>query len=258
MSLAHPSRPRKLLPLTRTALSLLRHPFRRVINILKPWITESYVEYEPSDLPLIQAFAQRLPEDVKKREARSLILALETRAAGNGEGLMPRKMTVSHNSPPPPPILPPNRKVLRISDLDVLEVARQLTLVETTTFNRIRGPECLHKSWSGPDPSQGPNIRQGIRLSNEISRWVQVSVLAESQPKTRASVIKFFVQVAEVCLPLIRRTRASVPRRTLTPVAFILLPSAASTRSRTSAASRPSSPASTRRRSRASSGRSSC
>jgi hypothetical protein len=51
----------------------------RVINILKPWITENYVEYESSDLPLIQAFAQRLPDDVKKREARSLILALETR-----------------------------------------------------------------------------------------------------------------------------------------------------------------------------------
>jgi son of sevenless-like protein len=111
-------------------------------------------------------------------------------------------MTVSHNAAPPPSILPPNRKVLRISDLDVLEVARQLTLIETTTFNRIPVAECLHKSWSSPDPAHGPNIRQGIRLSNQISRWVQVSVLAESQPKTRASVIKFFIQVAEVRLCL--------------------------------------------------------
>jgi len=200
----------------------------RVINILKPWITENYVEYESSDLPLIQAFAQRLPDDVKKREARSLILALETRvrlgcsplsslplhpltgltssfsrqAAGNGDGQLARRMTVSHNAPPPPSILPPNRKILRISDLDVLEVARQLTLIETTTFNRIPVAECLHKSWSSPDPAHGPNIRQGIRLSNQISRWVQVSVLAESQPKTRASVIKFFIQVAEVRLCL--------------------------------------------------------
>lgn len=109
-------------------------------------------------------------------------------------------MTVSHSTPPPTSILPPNRKTLKISDLDVLEVARQLTLIETTTFNKIMGPECLHKSWSGPDPNRGYNIRQGIKLSNQISRWVQVSVLAEANPKTRASVVKFFVQVAEVRL----------------------------------------------------------
>lgn len=125
-------------------------------------------------------------------------------ATGNGEGHLSRRMTVSHNAPPPASVLPPNRKTLRINDLDVLEVARQLTLIETATFNRIPVAECLHKSWSSLDPAHGPNIRQGIRLSNQISRWVQVSVLAESQPKTRASVIKFFIQVAERCLNVLK------------------------------------------------------
>ena len=65
---------------------------------------------------------------------------------------------VADGKPRPAPILPKNLQRIKILDLDPLEIARQLTLMEAKHFNIIRPQELLNKSWSNPN-LPAPNIR---------------------------------------------------------------------------------------------------
>ncbi len=67
---------------------------------------------------------------------------------------------------PPPPIPPKSSKNIKILDVDALEMARQLTIMESKLFLKIRPMECLQraKEGSGEDDS----IRTIINTSNKV------------------------------------------------------------------------------------------
>lgn len=78
-----------------------------------------------------------------------------------------RKTSTTPSSLPPISKLP--KKKITLLDLEPLEMARQLTLIESALFREIRPFECLDKSWSQvSDPLKAPNIKAGIKLSNEV------------------------------------------------------------------------------------------
>jgi hypothetical protein len=97
------------------------------------------------------------------------------------------------------PILPRHWRRLKLLDLDTLELARQLTLIESRLYSQIRSPECLNKAWSDKRLSEAPNIKEMIRKTNQITGWVADSILAESDIKKRCAVMKHFIHVAEKC-----------------------------------------------------------
>lgn len=47
---------------------------------------------------------------------------------------------------PPVPIQPKSSKQLKLLDIDPLELARQLTIMESRLYQSIRPMECLHRS----------------------------------------------------------------------------------------------------------------
>jgi len=71
---------------------------------------------------------------------------------------------------PPASILPKNIKKLKFLDLDPLEIARQLTLIESKLYNKILPVECLDKAWSKEDGDDNiaVNIKAMIVNSNQV------------------------------------------------------------------------------------------
>ena len=60
-------------------------------------------------------------------------------------------------------------KRLRFVDLDPLELARQLTLIESKLYNKIRPVECLGKAWSREEGGEiAENIKAMIVNSNQV------------------------------------------------------------------------------------------
>lgn len=67
----------------------------------------------------------------------------------------------------PQPAVPkvgPNKK-LKIMDMDPLEIARQLTLMESELFTKIKGTECLARAKDGQ--TDNDNIKAIILMSNK-------------------------------------------------------------------------------------------
>ncbi len=94
---------------------------------------------------------------------------------------------------------------MRVTDINPLELARQMTILEFGYFQKIKPAECLNKAWNMEGGEQrAPNVRSVIHTANVLSGWVVVNVLSSKDVKTRANVMKCFIQTGLVCLPYLR------------------------------------------------------
>ena len=87
---------------------------------------------------------------------------------------------------------------VKFFDLDPLEIARQLTLIEYHLFTAVKPTEFLDQAWMKDDrETRAPNICQMTKWSNHVTYWV-VSEIASAQEsvKQRAGVYERFIAVA--------------------------------------------------------------
>lgn len=179
-----------------------QNPIRlRVFKIFKSWMENFFME-PPTDatrewLLRLKDFAQNVLS-THIGGGPVLVKLIEKRIV---HGDVPfRKLIPNNLNPAPPPILPRNLKKVRLLDLDPLEVARQITILESTLYSKIKPRECLDKSWSkAPGTTGDTNIRDMIEQSNRITAWVAEAILYQTDLKKRVSLIKHFVTIAEKC-----------------------------------------------------------
>jgi hypothetical protein len=174
----------------------------RVFNIIKSWLENYYLEDEVEDrqiLSKIKEFSESgLMKDTLSFAAVQLIKLVEKREVSDGSL---RKMVLNLTTQAPQPITPRNLKRIKFLELDPLEFARQLTIMEANYFNKIKPIECLAKAWMSDDPeiaAKAVNIKKMIETSNLFSNWIDEIVLGEKDAKKRAAILRHLITVAEV------------------------------------------------------------
>ncbi|KAJ9125105.1 hypothetical protein QFC22_000058 [Naganishia vaughanmartiniae] len=173
----------------------------RVFNVLKTWLDQHYNETLDADiLESIQEFATNImARDTQVRMPSQQLIKAVQRRQSDGDILLRRMTTTSAAAPPP--IIPKvgAGKPLQLADINPIELARQMTLMEYELYTRIQPVDCLNKAWSQTDrPEAGANIKAMILTSNRIAGWIAEAILVHPDPKKRASVMKHLVQAAEV------------------------------------------------------------
>ncbi|CAI2171814.1 16221_t:CDS:2, partial [Funneliformis geosporum] len=166
----------------------------RVFNIMKTWLENYYIDDDDAIcLERVKEFAKTTMYDNLAFAAVSLTKQQQPRDA------VFKAMVMTNSDSPPPPILPKNINNLKFLDLDPLEIARQLTLIESKLYNKIRPIECLNKAWSKGEGDIAENINSMIESSNKITGWVTESVLDQSEIRRRCLYIKHFIAIADKC-----------------------------------------------------------
>jgi son of sevenless-like protein len=91
-----------------------------------------------------------------------------------------------------------NRNFISISitDFDCLELARQLSIMESNLFCAIQSEEILEGGQEGSKPPV--NVRAVTSFSTVITGWVAESILNEGDLKRRTTLVKFFIKLADV------------------------------------------------------------
>lgn len=176
----------------------------RVVNILKSWFDNFWMEeYNEESKQLIRDVYTFAKDTVKSTEtpgSAPLMAVLDQRLSGKEAGARRMIQTVNQNTPTP--IMPKNMKKLKFLDIDVVEFARQLTIVESRLYGKIKATECLNKTWQKKigegEPDLAPNVKALILHSNQMTNWVAEMILAQMDVKKRVVVIKHFVSVADV------------------------------------------------------------
>ncbi|CAG8644052.1 40260_t:CDS:10 [Gigaspora margarita] len=168
----------------------------RVFNIMKSWLENYYIDDKDSYcLERIREFAGTTMHEHMAFAAVNAVF---------------KEMIPNNTMSPPPSIKPKNLKKIKFLDLDPLEIARQLTIIEAKLYNKIRPVECLNKAWSketkegedGDGEEIAVNIKAMIVNSNQITGWVAESILNQKEIKKRCALIKHFVAVADKCRQL--------------------------------------------------------
>lgn len=176
----------------------------RVVNILKSWFDSYWMESNDDAsnelLRRVYSFAKDAIATSNTPGSGPLMTSVERRIKGHDatKGLVP-----TQNSSMPTPIMPKNMKKLKFLDIDPTEFARQLTIIESRLYGKIKPTECLNKTWQrklGPDDAEpAVNVKALILHSNQLTNWVAEMILNQSDVKKRVVVIKHFVSVADKC-----------------------------------------------------------
>lgn len=180
----------------------------RVVNIIKSWFDNYWMESnDEASQQLMQRvynFAKDTVQSTSTPGAGPLMTAIEQRM--RGQDASSKKLILTMNSQAPPPIVPKNMKKLKFLDIDALEFARQLTIIESRLYGKIKPTECLNKTWHKKvgDPSLDPaaNVKALILHSNQLTNWVAQMILTQADVKRRVVVIKHFVAIADKCRSL--------------------------------------------------------
>ncbi|RAL03245.1 Ras-GEF domain-containing protein, partial [Aspergillus ibericus CBS 121593] len=196
----------------------IQTPIRvRTINVLILWIEKYWMEEGECSLDLLRYIHTELRGLVEYvPTATTLLTIIEERIKGTGPGRLstpPTTATISTSTSK-------NRKKIKLLDLDEMEFARQLTLLESGLYAGIRPGECLDKAWqrksaarrgstaTGSSANTSTNtstdrdesgIKAIINHSNHLSRWIVEMILGQKEMRKRVAVVKFFIGVADKC-----------------------------------------------------------
>ncbi|GAA6037621.1 hypothetical protein JCM8097_006147 [Rhodosporidiobolus ruineniae] len=94
-----------------------------------------------------------------------------------------------------------------VVDIDPLELARQLTIMESRVYCSIRPDELLGSSGGGgkvgaAGESKNANVRKMSALSTRLTGWIAETILGEQDQKRRTALVKYFVKLGERLLAL--------------------------------------------------------
>ncbi|OAA64259.1 cell division control protein [Niveomyces insectorum RCEF 264] len=178
----------------------------RVVNIIKNWFDNFWMEDASLEdtrqlIRDVYTFARDTVKSTETPGSAPLMAVLDQRLSGKDTGA--RRLIQTQSQATPPPIMPKNMKKLKFLDIDVTEFARQLTIIESRLYGKIKPTECLNKTWQKKvgegEPEPAPNVKALILHSNQMTNWVAEMILAQTDVKKRVVVIKHFVAVADKC-----------------------------------------------------------
>jgi len=186
----------------------------RVYNVFKGWL-ECHWQKDSDEviLPVLEKFAE---EQLLKSNAMAgqRMKELTQKVASVGGPLVPRMVGAigsAHLSTAetfPSPIVTRNQlnalkrpQTVSITDLDPLEIARQLAIKTGKIFCSIMPEELLSQTWI-KHPERAPNVKAMAVLATKITRIVAESILFEDDMKKRANNLKQWIKVADKCLEM--------------------------------------------------------
>lgn len=178
-------------------------PIDSVFNVLKNWLESYFIEEDSFSLERLHKFTVSTIRDTLSFSADQLDKLIKKRQETDDQGGL-RKMVLNLGVTAPPPIVPKNMKRLKLLDIDTLELARQLTILDFKLYSSIRPIECLDKAWSqdGARGAVAVNVKSSIEFCNQVTAWVTDTILSQNEIRKRCNVIKYWVQVAERCRQL--------------------------------------------------------
>lgn len=189
-------------PIDETKLKNRKRIIRlRVANVIKKWLDRYFHDFQ-NDSDLLNKLDQFI--------SNQIMLDMESIAKN-------LKKLLSNERPVPvptftelaPPVLAPKKSTSLVPgdfvfrDLEPLEIARQMTLIESDLYRSIQSKECLNQSWNKADKEEkAPHIYQMIKRFNQVSTWVAIEILQQDKLKDRVSTIKRLLLVADKCREL--------------------------------------------------------
>lgn len=166
----------------------------RIINVVKLWLDEHRQALDNDSRAAIEKFITEVIKPDMAGPAGTLLKLLKESTESKDEQIM-------FDDKPPKPYLPMNLKTkLSILDVHPEEIARQITLIDSALYRKIKPAEFLNSGWTKADKEiKSPGIHAMISTFNVISRWVSTQILLQPDLKQRAITLNRIICIAQHC-----------------------------------------------------------
>lgn len=165
----------------------------RILNLLKKWIQVHRYDFEdPAVSNLTNDFLNN-----------TIKLTGYERVAENLQSML-QSLAFPTPTACPEPIVPRKHgDSLQLTDIDPLEMARQMTLDDMVFYHSLECRDFLNCAWSKKDdPLAAPSIRAMTAQFNCTAEWVAGLVLRAPDDGARAKTIRHLVLVAHELLKM--------------------------------------------------------
>jgi son of sevenless-like protein len=210
----------------------------RVYNLIKTWLEAHWrpdSDYQALDAltrftrdvmaPAMSAPSQRLLDLIRRRQAQppsptskmseQQVIASSS-AAAKSMACVPssdrlRATEGNVNGPPSPaPVLSKNTLALlrsspwnsvSVTDIDPLELARQITILESRVYLQITPAELLGGEFAKKaTASAAVHVKAMSALSTRLTGWIAETILSEHDTRKRTALLKYFIKLGDVRL----------------------------------------------------------
>ncbi|KAJ1510423.1 hypothetical protein HMI55_006995 [Coelomomyces lativittatus] len=185
---------------------------QRVLDVIVFWMSHFFADFLSEEKALIVQLKNFLSTTVikelpKRVEEISQLLNTQMKQI---EGVS--SLNTSKESRPVFPKLIFSKSISKLNenihcfvDIDPLELARQLTLLESECFQKLSNKEWINQIWGRTheaSKTKAPNIQKMINITNGLSKKLVYLILSTEKLQKRLSLIKHCVMFAQHCYEL--------------------------------------------------------
>jgi len=161
----------------------------KCINVLVAWLDEAFNDFDESMISKLKLFVENIKTS-NPAFSEKLLRSLLSHTLG-----IYQKPTYQFNEHAPSPKIP--KDVSNLLNINPIELARQITLLDFENYSNIKYHEFLNQSWTNPKlKHKSANVLKMIKRFNGLSKFVILHILSEKIMKQRKKKFSYFIDVA--------------------------------------------------------------
>lgn len=169
----------------------------KILAIFKIWVDKFYHDWEESP-SLLERYTSWLNHQVAPVHDKASVQLLDAARRRSTRSLIAPMGSHSQFDEPAPKPMVPVFGIGCLTDIDDVELARQICLVESRLFRAITPKEFLGKAWEGRDKEEvAPNLCAFIAHFNRVGALVATTVLGAAEENRRVMAIEYWSRVAQ-------------------------------------------------------------
>uniref|UniRef100_A0A3B4TRK7 Son of sevenless homolog 2 (Drosophila) n=1 Tax=Seriola dumerili TaxID=41447 RepID=A0A3B4TRK7_SERDU len=171
----------------------------RVLNVFRQWVEHHFYDFE-NDPELRSRLEEYITSKSMRKWVESINKIIKRKLQTQSNG-------VSHNitfESPPPPI---EWHICRAGQVDMfelmtlhpIEIARQLTLLESELYRAVRPSELVGSVWTKEDKEKNsPNLLRMIRHTTNLTLWFEKCIVETMNLEERVAVLSRVIEILQV------------------------------------------------------------
>ncbi|XP_033108968.1 son of sevenless homolog 1-like [Anneissia japonica] len=170
----------------------------RVLNVFRHWVDHHYYDFErdPTLHKRHSDFIITVKEKAMRKWVESIKKIVERRMEPND---LPREITFDREPPPIEWHLSRNVEDFGLMTLHPIEIARQLTVLESDLYRAVRPSELVGTVWMKKDKEvTSPNLLKMIRHSNMFTFWIEHCIVEAENFEERVAVVSRIIEILQV------------------------------------------------------------
>ncbi|KAJ1154560.1 hypothetical protein NDU88_007309 [Pleurodeles waltl] len=174
----------------------------RVLNVCRHWVEHHFYDFERDEslLERLEDFIGTVRGKAMKKWVESItkIILRKKQAQANG----PSHNITFESSPPAIEwhiCRPGQTKEFDLLTLHPIEIARQLTLLESELYRAVQSSELVGSVWTKEDKeSNSPNLLKMIRHTTNLTLWLEKCIVETENLDERVIVVSRIIEILQV------------------------------------------------------------